>query len=144
MPPKNETTENTSIGHDEKKRRRLGYTFLALCALSFMFSFYRLPFSLLAGVFSIGALIWGIRLFIACVKTKGPAPLLVFSVIGVVASVMSILAAVGTLVLYPIQKSLEECTTSAITQEASVACQTEYKQGVEELYKQITGQPLPS
>lgn len=144
MPPKNETTDNSTIGQAEKKRRRLGYTFLALCALSFMFSFYRLPFSLLAGVFSVGAVVWGIRLFIACLKTKGPAPMLVFSVIGVVASVMSIFAAAGTLVMYPVQKSFEECTTSAITQEASVSCQTEYKKGVEELFKQVTGQPLPS
>ena len=144
MPPKNETTENTTIGPDVKKHRRLGYTFLALCALSFMFSFYRLPFSLLAGLFSVGALIWGIRLFIACVQTKGPVPMLVFSVIGVFASVMSIFAAAGTLIMYPVQKTFEECTTSAITQEASVSCQTEYKKGVEDLFKQVTGQHLPS
>lgn len=142
--PRNfDTTDEKDIPADVKKRKKVGYVFFALCALSFLFSFYRLPFSLLSGFFALGACVWGVRYFIACIKTKGQVAFIALSVIGVFASVMSVFATAGTLIMYPVQKSYEECVTSAITQEAAISCQTEYKKGVSDLFEKLTGQPLP-
>lgn len=141
--PDSSDSTDTPPTPENKRRMRLSYVFFTLFALSIVFSLYPLPFRLAAGLFAVAGIVWGIRLLIVSLKTKAPALWTVAAVAGIFACAYGVLTTLGTAVMYPVQQTYEECMRTAITQEALISCQTEYQQGLDTMFKELTGNPLP-
>nr|BFF06934.1 hypothetical protein GCM10023233_19030 [Brevibacterium otitidis] len=119
------------------KRNREGLIFTLLLGASLLASLYPLPAKLFSGVFALTALVWAVRYFLAGLRTRRTGSWVVMGIFGALASGWMILQTIGMAVVYPQQKAYEECLASAVTEQASVECQSEHRAQLTKMIEEL-------
>lgn len=120
------------------KRNRESYVLIVLFIGAMLISMYRLPWSLFAGLFAVAGIIWTVRYITAAVRAKQGPGWVAFTVIAFLGFGYCLLGALGSTMTYSLQSTYQECTASALTDQASQSCTNDYNTGVQNMLKSIT------
>lgn len=144
MTSPNSTEEKNAPTPEEERQAapaRHGLILILLVLAAVLTFTYPLPFKLAAAGFAIAAIVWSVRYIIAVVRAKQKRSISL-GVLGGLLSLYLVFSTLSSVVLWPVQSAYEECVRDAITQQAELACASEYEDGLGTWFKQITGQDL--
>lgn len=107
-----------------RQRRLVGALTLTLLA-SWLLMLSPLPYSLLAGLTGLAALVLLIPLIVQAVKDRRWSMVVIGALMGVPATLMIVAGAVLSGLFYGPLHELEQCRATAITEQARVKCEAE-------------------
>ena len=125
---------------EAQRRNRLGSIFVGLIVVSFIVTMYPLPYKMFAGVLAVVALVYGFRFISAAAKAKQQGSWVITGVLGILLCLYTLGSTASTALIYPVQAAYEECTVSALTQQASAACISDFQKGLQETLNRLSGQ----
>ncbi len=124
---------------DPARRRRLLLVLTVAMLASWLLLSAPLPFSLLSGVTGLVALIALIPMIIQAVRDRRWSLAVVGALFGIPATLMIVLGAVLSGLFYGPLSELEECRSTALTDQAHVQCDAEVQGSMAEWISGLTG-----
>lgn len=129
---------------EQKRAVKQGLILTGLLLAALVCSMMPLPFPAIAGVLGIAAGVWAVLYLIAGIRSGRGAQAIVSGIAGILISGYLVVAALGTVLIWPIRAEFEQCTSSAITEQASASCQKAYDDGIAGWFEKVTGQKPPT
>lgn len=121
-----EGTEATASGTDAASRhRRLVRALLLTMLVSWLLLLAPLPFSLAAGIGALVALVLLVLLAVQSFRQGRPGMAVISLLIGVPATLMITAGSLLSLLFYGPMSEIEECRSTALTEQARVQCDAE-------------------
>ena len=121
-----------------RHRRLVGGLTLSMLA-SWLLMISPLPFSLLSGLTGLVALVLLIPLIVQSLKERRYGMAIIGALLGVPATLMIIAGAVLSSVFYGPMADLEQCRSTALTEQARVMCDAEAKGSMAQWLSGLTG-----
>ena len=119
-----DSSPRSDVTPERRHRRRVGALAIALLA-SWLLTMMPLPLSLLAGVTGLVALVLLVPVIVQSVKDRRWSMVVIGGLLGVPATLMIISGALLSTLFYGPLAELEECRSSAITEQSRTACDSE-------------------
>lgn len=113
------------VSRSAQRRSRLVWTLTAAMVASWLLSLAPLPYSLLAGLTALVALVLLIPLIVQSAKERRVGMVIVGALLGVPVTLVIIAGSVISLAFYGPVAELEQCLSTALTEQARIRCEAD-------------------
>lgn len=141
--PEADTQKPKKDSEQPSRAAQLGTTLSMLVIGGLLVSMLGVPIKVAAGILAVAAVVVAIRFFAASSRENRPASWFIMGVISIIVSGYVGLGTIGTILTYQEQADYQECVSSALTEQASASCTSEYNTALNDKFKKLTGIDMP-